>query len=126
MLILLSSGITLLFSARYSFFAETAHGDEDWDTLDDLSYESLYGEASFFEFPEDESSGYSQWLSEKQEARKREELRIEQDEDRRADEILERLHTEGIDNISDDDRKILNRVSARLRRKNQVTDSFDS
>jgi Zn-dependent protease len=125
-LVLLGSGITLLFSARYAFYSATAHADEDWDNLDDLSYESLYGEASFFEFPEDQSSGYSQWLSEKQEARKREEARIELDEDRRADDILKRLHLNGIDSISDEDRQVLNRVSARLRRKNQqVTDSYD-
>lgn len=126
-LILLVSGITLLFSARYAFYCVTAQADEDWENLDDLSYESLYGETSFFEFPEDQSSGYSQWLSEKQEARKREEARIELDEDRRADEILKRLHLNGIESISDEDRQILNRVSARLRRKNrQVTDSYDS
>ncbi len=111
-LILLVSGITLLFSTRYAFYCATAHADEDWDNLDDLSYESLYGEASFFEFPEDQSSGYSQWLSEKQEARKREEARIEKEEDRRADEILKRLHLGGIDSISEEDRQILNRVSA--------------
>lgn len=125
-LILFSAGVTLLFSARYSFYVETAHADEDWDGLDDdLGYESLYEESSFFEFPEDENSGYSQWLAEKQEARKREEARIEREEDLRADEILKRLHSDGIESISDEDKQILNRVSARLRRKNQVTDSYE-
>ncbi len=120
---LLAIGITLLFSARYSFYAETANDEEDWDSLDDLDYESLYDESSFFEFPEDETSGYSQWLAEKQEARKREETRIEREEDRRADEILKRLHHEGIENISEEDRLLLNRVSQRLRRQRKVTDT---
>ena len=88
--------------------------------MEELEYESRYDEPSFFDFPEDENDGYSQWLAEKQEARRREETRIEQQEDRLADKILQRLHEEGIESISEEDRQLLNRVSMRLRRQRRV------
>ncbi|MEM7457699.1 MAG: site-2 protease family protein [Planctomycetota bacterium] len=115
-------GITLFFSTRFSFYAETAHTEDEWDELDQLELEAMYEESSFYEFPEDETDGHSQWLSEKQEARKREEERREADEDRRADEILERVHREGMSSITEEEKRLLQRVSARIRaRRDEVS-----
>ena len=47
------------------------------------------------------------------------ELQREEEEDRQADEILKKLHNGGLASLSDDERNILNRVSARLRRQRQ-------
>ena len=70
----------LMFAARYSYFLQTAGGEERWEELDDLDYGSIYGDSSFFDFNEEEDSGYSQWLQEKQEERERKEQETEQRE----------------------------------------------
>ena len=41
----------------------------------------------------------------------------EAEEERLADEILEKVHREGIESLSAEDREILNRVSARYRNR---------
>lgn len=109
-------GVTLLFTARYSYLMETAHLDDDWEDLNEFDSLSLYDENSFL-FSEDETSGYSQWLSEKQEARRREEERLENEELERSDLILEKLHRHGLDSLSEEERSLLKRVSDRLRRQ---------
>ena len=120
-LLLVLAGITLLFAARYSFCIQTSNGDDEWDELDDMEYDSLYDETSLFDFYEDEESeNYSQWLTEKLESRREEqEERIERREDEQADEILEKLHRNGIGSISDEEKSLLHRVSARIRRRRQ-------
>jgi len=60
---------------------------------------------------------YSQWLTERQEERLQHERELELAEDEMADEILEKLHGDGLDSLSDDERELLSRVSERLRRK---------
>jgi Zn-dependent protease len=55
------------------------------------------------------------WLDRRREERARRQLQIEQDEERRVDEILARLHSAGRDGISAEDRALLDRVSARYR-----------
>ncbi len=116
-LLMLSAGIVMVFSARYSFIRQIADEADGWGDLDELDYDSLYDDSAFFDLPEDESSGYSQWLSEKQEARRREEIRIHREEAARADEILKKLHSEGIDSLSEEEKALLHRVSERIRRQ---------
>ena len=73
---------------------------------------------SFFAFPAyDDDSAYSQWLSEKQEARREDEFKREQEEDARADQILEKLHNGGIACLHDEEKLILERGE----RKNSAT-----
>lgn len=115
-------GVTLLFSANHSLQLETRDDDPNWDEIDDLDYDSIYSESSFFEFSgENEHTDYSQWLLEKQEERREIELRKEDEEDRLADEILKKLHYHGndLDSLTDDERVTLDRVSARIRRRRQ-------
>jgi len=114
----LSVGISLLFAARYSYHQQMAIADEYWDETDELEYDSIYGENSFFEHSDDDST-YSQWLMEKQEERERMEREQELREESRADDILQKLHRSGIESLSEEEKGILNRVSARLRRRRQ-------
>jgi hypothetical protein len=46
-------------------------------------------------------------------------MRAEEEEDRRADEILRKLHDGGISSLTNEERTILDRVSARIRRNRQ-------
>ncbi|MEL7500170.1 MAG: site-2 protease family protein [Planctomycetota bacterium] len=124
-LFLLLGGITLLFTARYSLSQQTESLDEEWSDLDDLEFSaSLYESSSLYlDRPIDESDNiaYSQWLSEKQEARRQHELLAEREEDERADKILQKLHSNGGDLqcLSPEERLILDRFSERIRRRRQ-------
>ena len=111
-------GIALFFTAEYSLHVETERAGNDWDDIENMDYGSIYSETAFFDFREDsEGSQYSQWLTEKQEARREIDLRIENEEEVMADVILDKLHHDGISSLSDEDRLILQRVSARIRRR---------
>lgn len=118
--VLLVGGITLIFTARYSFARETAYDESDWDELEGAEYDSMYEDGDFFHFDEtDDSGSYSQWLLEKQHARESSEQELEADEERLADEVLGKLHESGITGLTDDEKRILDRFSERLRRRRQ-------
>jgi Zn-dependent protease len=57
----------------------------------------------------------AQWRRKRREERQRRQAEIEAADEQRVDEILSRLHTHGKDSLSDDDRAVLARVSARYR-----------
>jgi len=122
------AGITLFYSARFGFFEQTAASKRDWDDDDSDDYlDGIYDElnrldeSDFHDPYVDENRidqmPYSQWLTEKQEERIQREQELELAEDQLADEILEKLHCDGIDSLSDDEHELLSRVSERLRRK---------
>ncbi|MCH2183131.1 MAG: site-2 protease family protein [Mariniblastus sp.] len=117
--LLIMSGIVLLFAARYSYEKELSTIDEDWDDFDDLNYDSIYGDTSFFEFEEPDQATYSQWLLEKKEERELLEFQLEQQEEGLVDEVLEKLHHQGIASLSPEERNLLDRVSERIRRRRQ-------
>jgi Zn-dependent protease len=115
-------GLTLFFSARYSLEVETEVEDDHWSELDALEYNSFYETTSFRDFTdESDNVAYSQWLSEKQEARRLEEQERETEEDTLADQVLEKLHDHGGDLgcLSETERRVLNRFSERVRRRRQ-------
>ena len=60
---------------------------------------------------------FAQWLQERRDTARKSRSEQEQNEERRADEILARLHEKGIDSLSEDDHTLLERVSARIRRR---------
>lgn len=123
-LFLLLAGITLMFAAHYSMVVETEELNEDqWQDFDELDYATALSESSIYldSFDEGGNIAYSQWLSEKQESRRQEEMLIEQEEDELADVILEKLHSNGNDLscLTIDERMILDRFSERIRRRRQ-------
>lgn len=125
----MSAGITLYFASRYSFEVETqkameGYSHQEWD------FDKLATDAAFYGVSDDYHSGLddpngedmisqSQWMTEKQEARQRELVEQEYQEDRKADEILEKLHISGIgiEGLNAEERAVLHRVSDRLRRR---------
>ena len=68
-----------------------------------------------------DSFAYSQWLVEKREARRRYELEVEVEEDVWADRVLEKLHSFGgdLDCLTGPERGVLDRFSARVRRRRE-------
>jgi Zn-dependent protease len=62
----------------------------------------------------------ARWLEERREARQRRQQEIEQEEDRRMDEILARINQHGLQSLSAEERSLLERVAARLRQRPQA------
>jgi len=58
-----------------------------------------------------------QWLDNRRENRRLRQQKTEEDDDRRVDDVLARLHQVGRDGLSEDDRALLDRVSARYRNR---------
>lgn len=119
-LVFLLTGIALLFSSNTAM--QLALRKNPQITLPRNSQENEAPDSveSFFALPANkDDSAYSQWLSEKQEARREDEFKKEQEEDKRADQILEKLHNGGIASLHDEEKLILDRVSERIRRRRQ-------
>lgn len=57
------------------------------------------------------------WWRQRQDAKMQQRLEAERQEEERADEVLARLHNGGIESLSPQDRALLERVSARYRRR---------
>lgn len=55
------------------------------------------------------------WVDQRRESKLQQQRAIEAEEERRVDEILERLHEHGMESLSAEDRSLLQRVSARYR-----------
>ncbi len=116
-----SGGIALYFGARYSF-QENTREDSDWHepATSGNRLSDSWSDSSFFGFGENEEPEYSSWLIEKQETRMRNEMELEQREIEMADRVLEKLHREGQESLSVEERRLLQRVSERLRRKRKL------
>jgi hypothetical protein len=107
----------LCFSARAEAVTSFASHRDD----DPLGYDFSQGYTSLER--EREAEGRSElgpvarWLEERREARHQRQRQLEDEEERRMDDILVRLHSLGIDGLSPEDRQILDRVSARYRNR---------
>ncbi|MES1213648.1 MAG: M50 family metallopeptidase [Singulisphaera sp.] len=114
---LLLLGILLFFSAK-----------QETDRLQDReSDEGVFGydfsqgytslERNFASTARKSPGLLRQWLDGRREARRVRQKRTEEEDDRRMDEVLARLHEVGRDGLSDEDRALLDRVSARYRNR---------
>jgi hypothetical protein len=105
-------GVILFFSSREST-APAATSDDD-----PLGYDFSQGYTSLEreeEEPDKDLGPVGRWLEERREARQERQRQVEEDEERRMDDILARLHLHGLQGLSPEDRQILDRVSARYR-----------
>jgi Zn-dependent protease len=110
-------GVMLFFNSRAE---ATSIGDAYHDD-DGLGYDFSQGYTSLErDLDESQPSGLGpvgRWLEERREARQEKQRQIEEDEERRVDDILARLHIAGLAGLSSEDRQILDRVSARYRNR---------
>ncbi|MDA7918633.1 site-2 protease family protein [bacterium] len=119
-ILFLLTGITLLFSSNTAMQFALRKNAESALAPQVKKQDDQNPIESFFAFPAyEDDSAYSQWLSEKQDARREDESKREQEEDERADKILEKLHNGGIASLHDEEKLILDRVSERIRRRRQ-------
>jgi stage IV sporulation protein FB len=104
------------------FFAKQEMARLDEVELEDELYDFSQGYTSLerhFDRPRRDGgpSSLRRWLAHRQEARVRKQKMIEEEEERRVDEILMRLHEGGMTGLSSKDRALLDRVSARYRNR---------
>lgn len=69
----------------------------------------------------DDVGPITRWLEERREARQKRQQEIEQEEDRRMDELLARISVEGMESLTAEERSLLERVSARYRQRDKST-----
>lgn len=124
--LLLTAGVTLMFCARYDYQRNLADAleDDDWMEAEELDHQesALDYESGPFGFFAEET--YSQWLVEKQQQRERSvssdsETELAEDDERRSDHILHKLHDQGMSSLTEDERSVLHRVSERLRKQRE-------
>lgn len=117
--ILVLGGLSLIFCSRYACHQEINDIlPDDWEDLDEIDgYDSFMEDDGNVDFTDDEQ--YSQWLNEKRAERERMERELEEEEELRADEILKKLHTDGITSLSEEEKSVLDRVSERIRKRRQ-------
>ena len=123
---LVPSWVALLLLAMFLFFSakqEMARLEEQEMDEELFSYDFSQGYTSLdrhFETPRPGSANpLRRWLADRQRARQQKQQIVEQEEERRVDEILARLHETGMDGLSTNDRALLERVSARYRNRQQ-------
>ena len=120
--VLLVFAVLMGFCAQYSYQIETSNLDDPWDELNELDQVGLFDETNFFDHDPENTvnyAQYSQWLAEKQELRRQEELELEMEEMERSDIILEKLHRCGIESLTSEEKSLLGRVSQRLRQQRE-------
>ena len=107
--------ICIFFSARYELdrFQEEQGGDELFGYDFSQGYTSLEQSTDTTSFAD--PSPLARWIERRREQRHRRQRETEEDEDRRVDEILSRLNEGSMNALSAEDRRLLNRVSARYR-----------
>jgi Zn-dependent protease len=123
--LMLLGGIALIYSAGFSYDKNTSQ-ENDWIDEESADLEPYYDDKSgsisysSFDFADDsDNSIYSNWLREKQEEKILTHVRREEEEHQRLDLILEKLHRSGLQSLNEEERQLLHRVSARLRRQRQ-------
>lgn len=108
--------IFLYFSAQHEQRRSAAE-ESDWD--EPLSDSQVPANLSSLEHTieqqGDASGPLQRWRDRRRELRLRRQQALEAEEERRVDEILERLHKHGMQALSPADRALLDRVSARYR-----------
>ncbi|HWA99442.1 MAG TPA: site-2 protease family protein [Pirellulales bacterium] len=115
--------LPLILLAVFLYFAAKQEAErlQDSDPGDgSFGYDFSQGYTSLerqFQPPQREPGFIRRWLEQRREQRAMRRQLIEQEEERRVDEVLARLHLHGRDGLSPEDRSLLDRVSARYRNR---------
>lgn len=116
--------LPLVMLAILTYFCarrEVARLDEQESADELFGYDFSQGYTSLergHETPRRPAMGpFRSWLARRRETRRLEARRIEEEEERRADEILARLHQCGMDGLTAEERSLLQRVSLRVRQR---------
>jgi Zn-dependent protease len=113
----------LLLLAMFLYFSakqESERSEELSSPDEPFAYDFSQGYTSLEEHQDrtsDPAGPVQRWLAMRKQARLQRQREVEAEEEARVDDILSRLHQHGIDSLSQEDRSLLDRVSARYRRE---------
>lgn len=109
-------GVLLFFGAKQE--AERVYDPEADDAPFGYDFSQGYTSLEKAAQPRKLSQGMiRKWLADRRQERLRRQQLLEADEERRADAVLAKLHQDGPHALSEEDRSLLNRVSARYRNR---------
>lgn len=114
---------SLVVLAIFLFFGAKQEGGsgEEYEAEDTVfGYDFSQGYTSLEESSrrqEPQAGPFRRWLEERRAAKLEREREIAAEEERRADELLAQLHEKGMDSLSEEERSLLKRVSARYRQR---------
>ena len=120
--VLACAGVTLIFVSRNEFHQWFAEQQNDFSMLDELlNYESMEDEFmdSVSDYEDDEDS-LADWMVDQMPGSELAERSVAIEEERRVDVILEKLHSQGIEALTDDERMFLDRISQQYRRRRET------
>ena len=107
-------GVFLYFGARQE--AERLREQDADEDMAGYDFSQGYASLEHNEAPRRPTAGpVQQWLESRRAARLQRQIQLAEEEERKADEVLARLHESGLSSLSEEDRALLDRVSARLR-----------
>lgn len=109
--------ILMYFSARHE--EERTEDVETEDQLFGYDFSEGYTSLERSSTQTEQTGPFRRWLQERKEARQEQQRELEQEEERRVDEILGRLHEHGMDSLSIEERLLLQRVSQRYRHRQE-------
>lgn len=117
--VLVCAGIVMIFMARHEFHQWERNQESEFSMLDELmQYDSL--EEDFLEAFSDyngDQEVLNDWIADQAPGSELAERSVAIEEERRVDVILEKLHKNGIERLTDDERTFLNRISQQYRRR---------
>lgn len=116
-------GVVVLFSSQRSSVPQSRRPADDELFGYDFSqgYTSLEKSHARIDDAEDENGPLERWLETRREQRRERQEELEAEEDALVDEILARVHANGIDGLTPEERMLLDRVSIRYRTRMDET-----
>lgn len=121
----IATNVSSVSQSKFAFHDDhESVSNDDLGDYEDVSHDVFNDEPlSWHEEPSNDEETLSTWLKERQTERV-EQARIKEREDevadeRQADAILEKVHTGGLESLTPDERAVLDRVSARYRRRSR-------
>jgi Zn-dependent protease len=121
--VLVMLGIIVFFSSKRQAVLDGQHLEQA-DLARVTAHAFHYEDSGYFDLEEqaDETS-ISDWLQQHKLVREQIEYETEEEEDRRVDEILQKLHETGMNSISEPEKELLHRVSHRYRHRHRHENS---
>lgn len=121
--VLVVAGVCLVFASRYEFHNWANKFDQNFSAVDELmefdtagEETGLFGAGSQEQAYNDQES-LNEWMADQATGSELAERSVALEEERRVDVILEKLHQQGLERLSEDERAFLERISQQYRRR---------
>ncbi len=118
--VLVVTGLLLIFAARYGYHMKVVENRRELQMLDNyISYDVMEEEFESTEpwLNEFDEDAIADWLHDQQPRRENAERSVAIDEETRLDAILKKVHEDGAEALSEEEKEFMNRISQQYRRR---------